>query len=93
MKSKKNPKIKYGKVDIPEDAFEPKNVKARITMWIGMDVLNEVKARAQLKGLPYQTYLNQLVKDSLNHEEKVSIESRLATLEATIHDIQEKIAG
>jgi predicted DNA binding CopG/RHH family protein len=65
MKSKKNPKIKYGKVDLPEDAFESKNVKARITMWIGMDLLEEVKKRAATKDLPYQTYLNQVLRDSI----------------------------
>ncbi len=92
MKSKKNPKVKYGKVEIPEDAFEPKNVKARITMWIGMDTLMEVKKRAQDKGLPYQTYLNQLIRDSVYGESQASIETRLASLEATVHDIREKIA-
>ena len=65
MKSKKNPKIKYAKVDLPEDAFESKNVKARITMWIGMDLLEEVKKRAATKDLPYQTYLNQVLRDSI----------------------------
>ncbi len=92
MKSKKNPKIKYGKVDIPEDAFEPKNVKARITMWIGMDTLQEIKKRAHDKGLPYQTYLNQVIRDSVQKEPDKSLETRLASLEATVTSIRQKIA-
>jgi uncharacterized protein (DUF4415 family) len=74
MKFKKNPKIKYGTVEIPEGAFEPKNVKARITMWVGMDLLEEVKKRAQEKDLPYQTYLNQILRDTVfgsNEDEKI----------------------
>ena len=65
MKSKKNRKIKYGKIDLPEDAFEPKYVKARITMWIGMDLLEEAKKRAASKDLPYQTYLNQVLRNAI----------------------------
>ena len=67
MKSKKKPKtkIKYGSVDLPEDAFESKNVKARITMWVGMDVLEEVRKRAAAKDIPYQTYMNQLLRDAV----------------------------
>ena len=74
MKSKKNQKIKYGNVEIPEDAFESQNVKARITMWIGMDLLEEVKKRAQKKDLPYQTYINQLIRNAVfgsDEEEKI----------------------
>ncbi len=74
MKSKKNQKIKYGSVEIPEEAFDAKNVKARITMWIGMELLEEAKRRAQEKDLPYQTYLNLLLKEALfgsKEEEKI----------------------
>ncbi|MBI2604714.1 MAG: hypothetical protein HYW49_01410 [Deltaproteobacteria bacterium] len=65
-------KIKLGNVDIPEDAFEPKNVKARITMWVGMDLLDEVRKRAAQKDLPYQTYLNQILRNAIfgSDEEK-----------------------
>ena len=74
MKSKKNPKIKYGNVDLPEDTFDHKNVKARITMWIGVDLLDEVRKRAAAKDLPYQTYLNQVLRDTIlgsNEEERI----------------------
>lgn len=72
MKSKMKAKIKLGNVDIPEDAFEPKNVKARITMWVGMDLLDEVRKRAAQKDLPYQTYLNQILRNAIfgSDEEK-----------------------
>ncbi len=74
MKYKKNQKIKYGKIELPEDAFDPKNVKARITMWIGMDLLDEAKKRAKSKDLPYQTYLNQVLRNAIldsSEEDKI----------------------
>ncbi len=74
MKYKKKAKIKYGTVEIPEEAFEPKNVKARITMWIGMDLLEEAKKRALKKDLPYQTFLNQILRNAIlgsSEDEKI----------------------
>jgi hypothetical protein len=93
MKSKKNQKIKHGKVEIPENAFDPENVKARITMWIGMDVLQAVKSQAREKGLPYQTYLNQVIRASVLGKRDNELETRLANLESTVNDIRLKIAG
>ena len=93
MKSKKNQKIKYGSVELPEDAFEPKNVKARITMWVGMDLLEEAKKRAQEKDLPYQTYLNQILRDAIfgsQEDEKIrqiardEIQKEIRTLKRAI---------
>src|SRR5436190_1236527 len=61
-------------VYVPDDAFEPKHVKARITMWIGMDLLEEAKKRGSLKDLPYQTYLNQVLRNVIldsSEDEKI----------------------
>lgn len=65
MKSKKKPKIEFGTTELPEDAFEPRNIKARITMWVGMDLLEEIRKRAAAKDLPYQTYINQVLRNSI----------------------------
>lgn len=68
MKStKKNEtgKIKYGKVDLlPENAFQPQETKFRVSMFIDLDVLQEIRKRAKEKGLPYQTYINQFLRQS-----------------------------
>ncbi len=61
-KIKKN-KIKYGKVNLPEEAFDAKNAKFRVTMFVDLDVLDEIRKKAQEKGLPYQTYINQSLRD------------------------------
>ena len=65
MKSTKK-KIKYGKVDVlSEDEFNPKYAKFRVTMYIDLDVLDELRKRAASRGLPYQTYINQLLRDTV----------------------------
>ncbi len=73
MRSTKK-KIKYGKVELPEEAFNPKNAKFRVTMFVDLDVLDEVRKKASKKGLPYQTYLNQMLREMVfgaEEEEKI----------------------
>jgi predicted DNA binding CopG/RHH family protein len=57
-------KIEYGTVDVPEEAFEPKNVKWRVTMFVSEDVLIEAKKRAAAEGIGYQTLLNRALRES-----------------------------
>lgn len=65
MKSTKK-KIKYGKVDVlSEDEFNPRHAKFRMTMYVDLDVLDEIRKRAATRGLPYQTYINQLLRDTV----------------------------
>ena len=67
-------KIKYGKVEIPSDALDPKNAKFRVTMFIDLDVLDELRKRASKKGLPYQTYINQVLRGvTLGDEDEARI--------------------
>ncbi len=65
MKSTRKKKIKYGSVSLPEDAFNDRETKFRVTMFVDLDVLDAVRKRAKLRGLPYQTYINQLLRDSV----------------------------
>lgn len=69
MKSTAKKKIKYGNVSLPEDAFNPKETKFRVTMYLDLDVLEEVRKKAKARGLPYQTYINQLLRDSVLGQE------------------------
>jgi len=63
MRSTKTKKIRYGKIDLPKEAYDSKNAKFRVTMFIDLDVLDEIRKKASKKGLPYQTYINQLLRD------------------------------
>ncbi len=68
MKSTKK-KIKYGNVSFPDDAFNSRETKFRVTMFLDLDVLDEIRVRAKARGLPYQTYINQLLRDLVMGQE------------------------
>ena len=82
MKRIKKTEYKYGSVNIPDEAFEPKNQKVRITSWIDGDVLDALKAHAAKTGEGYQTLMNRLLRAAILDDE--TVESRLAKLEAAI---------
>lgn len=64
MKSKV--KIRYGKKDqLTQNEFDPRNGKFRVTMFIDLDILDEIRKRAKTKGLPYQTYINSLLRETV----------------------------
>jgi predicted DNA binding CopG/RHH family protein len=65
MKSTK-PKTKAKKKDvIGADELDAKNGKFRVTMFIDLDLLDEIRKRAGDKRLPYQTYINQLLREQV----------------------------
>lgn len=69
-KKNKQNKITYGTVDLPPDEFEPKNVKFRVTMFVPLDVLDEIRKKAKAKDLPYQIYINQILRDVVYGDEE-----------------------
>jgi uncharacterized protein (DUF4415 family) len=73
-KKKTNP----GKTDlIEEDAFDPKNIKERITIWIDEEVLDGFRRRATEEGTKYQSLINQALRDSLKQPSLVERVRRL----------------
>lgn len=74
----KNKKITYGKVEIPEEAFDPRNVKERITIMVDQDVLDEYRTKAQKTGDKYQSLINRTLREAL---EKPELEKRIEKLE------------
>jgi len=69
MKSTGKKRIKYGSVSLPEDAFNPKETKFRVTMYVDLDVLDQIRKTAKARGLPYQTHINQLLRDTVFGQE------------------------
>jgi predicted DNA binding CopG/RHH family protein len=62
-KTKTKKKITYGKVDLlDEDEFAPENCKFRVTMFVSVPVLDEIRKLAKEKDLPYQVYINQVLR-------------------------------
>ena len=74
--------IKYGKVELAPDEFDPKYAKFRMTMWINQELLNKLKAEAEGEGLPYQTWIQQILKKHV--EGSAAIEDRLARVERVL---------
>lgn len=70
MKIKQNKNITYGTVELPDDEFDPKNVKFRVTTFIDLDVVDELRRRAKGSKTKYQTLLNQILRDSVFGKEK-----------------------
>lgn len=79
--STKNKKIIYGKLDLPDEEFESKNVKERITIFIDQDVLNQFRARAKKEKAKYQTLINQCLREAAL---KPALEDRVEALELAI---------
>lgn len=79
--STKNKKISYGKVEIPEDAFEPKNVKERITIMVDQDVLDSYRKKANKTGDKYQSLINRTLREALVAPD---LEERVENLERKI---------
>jgi len=74
----KNKKICYGKVEIPEDAFESRNVKERITIMLDQDIVDSFRAKASKLGDKYQSLINRTLREAL---ERPDLEKRVEKLE------------
>ena len=79
--STKTKKINYGTVDIPDDAFDPKNVKERITIMLDQDVLDAFRKKAAKAGDRYQSLINRTLREALARPE---LEERIEVLERKI---------
>jgi predicted DNA binding CopG/RHH family protein len=73
MPSTKN-KIEHGKKDVLDhDEFDPKHAKFRVTMFIDLPILETIRKEAKQNGLPYQTYINQLLREHVGGNEEKRI--------------------
>ena len=50
---------------IGSDELNAREGKFRVTMFIDLDVLDEVRKRAEQKRLPYQTFINQILRETV----------------------------
>jgi uncharacterized protein (DUF4415 family) len=72
-------KTNTGKTDLIEaDAFDAKNVKERITIWLDEDVLDGFRQRAKEEGTKYQSLINQILREALKQP---SLKERVSRLE------------
>jgi len=62
MSGKKNKDIVYGNVEIPDEEFETRNAKIRVTTFVDFDVVIELKRLAKNSKTKYQTLLNTILR-------------------------------
>ncbi len=73
MPSTRN-KIVHGKKNVLDhDEFDPKHAKFRVTMFIDLPILETIRKEAKQNGLPYQTYINQLLREHVGGDEEKRI--------------------
>ncbi len=95
--------IQYGDVSIPEEAFEDKNVKIRITTFIDMDLYKLLKAEANQGDAKYQTLLNHYLRVGTEIRSKVTevmhkiekdliVKAVLKTMENEAEPLSQKVA-
>jgi uncharacterized protein (DUF4415 family) len=66
MKSTNKKKgIRYGNIEIPDEAFKTQNVKLKVTAYLDLDIVQELKKEALKTGSKYQTLMNQKLRDTI----------------------------
>jgi predicted DNA binding CopG/RHH family protein len=84
MKSTKKNKISFGSVELQEDEFNPKNGKIRVTMWIELDLLDQVRKKAADEGEKYQPWIKKQLREIVSGDSEKKIENRLIALEHAV---------
>ena len=75
-------KIKTGNVEIGPDEFNPKKGKFRVNMFVDLDVVDEIRKVAARSHVPYQTLINQKLREIFMNE--TSLEDRLSRIEKIV---------
>lgn len=75
-------KIKTGNIEIGSDEFNPKRGKFRVNMFVDLDVVDEIRDIAAKRHIPYQTLINQKLREIFMNER--SLEDRVAQIEKLV---------
>jgi predicted DNA binding CopG/RHH family protein len=75
-------KIKTGNIEIDADEFNPKHSKFRVNMFVDLDVVDEIRRVAAQRNIPYQTLINQKLREIFLDE--ATLEDRVSKLEKLV---------
>lgn len=75
-------KIRTGNVEIGPDEFNSKRGKFRVNMFVDLDVVDEIRKIAAKRHVPYQTLINQKLREVFMNE--ASLEERVAKIEKLV---------
>lgn len=79
-------KIELGSVNIPEDAFDPKQTKIRISILIAGDLLDSYKSLAKKLGIGYQTLMQSKLREAIDTES--ALLGRLSKVESSLRNLE-----
>lgn len=86
MKTKS--KIKYGKTNLLPDRIEREDVRVMISLRMPGDLLDQYRSLAKERGIPYQTLIQQALRDYAGKNENIS--RRLEKLEDEVRRMKKK---
>ena len=86
MKTKS--KIKYGKTNLLPKAIDRKDVRVMISLRMPADLLDQYRVIAEERGIPYQTLIQQVLREYSGNNEP--IQKRLEKLEEEIQRIKKR---
>jgi len=75
-------KIKTGNIEIGPNEFSSKHGKFRVNMFVDLDVVDEIRKAAAKRHLPYQTLINQKLREIFMDE--ATLEDRVAKIEKLV---------
>ena len=75
----------------PPEAFDSRNTKVRITIYIDLDVLNYFKAHASKDGTPYQTQINAVLRQVVEKQDETDPGAQLRQAKGLIDAALRKI--
>ena len=64
-------KIKTCKIDIGPNEFSPQKGKFRVNMFVDLDVVDAIRKIASKRNMPYQTLINQKLRELFMNEQTV----------------------
>jgi predicted DNA binding CopG/RHH family protein len=86
MKTKSN--LKHGKTNLLPDRIEREDVRVMISLRMPGSLLDHYRALAKERGVPYQTLIQQVLRDHVGKDD--SIAQRLEKLEEEVQKIKRK---
>ena len=69
-------------MDIGPNEFNPKHGKFRVNLFVDLDVVDEIRRIAAKRHLPYQTLINQKLRELFMNE--TSLEERVEKIEKAL---------
>ena len=76
---------------IKKKTFDPNKSTVQISIKVEYDLLMEIKKSAEEKGMPYQTFIKQAVREYMRENLEGGIESKIRSIESRLSYVEKKV--